>query len=94
MSEPRRDVDHGSRVGFRLSDDYADRNPGADPIATELAINVLYTAELLGRRVDQALRPFGLARGSHNVLQVLGGAAEPLRPPVRLRPDSWSWAPR
>jgi DNA-binding MarR family transcriptional regulator len=45
-----------------------------------LTINVLYTAELLGRRLDQALRPFGLTRGSHNVLQILAGATEPITP--------------
>lgn len=66
--------------GFRVSDDYVEAHPEADVAATELAINVLYTAELLARQVDQALRPFGLSRGSHNVLQILGGASEALTP--------------
>ena len=65
---------------FRVSSDYSERNPTADPSATELVINVLHTAELLGRQLDLALRPFGLTRGSHNVLQILGGATEPLTP--------------
>lgn len=65
---------------FRVSPDYGERNPTADPSATELVINVLHTAELLGRQLDLALRPFGLTRGSHNVLQILGGASEPLTP--------------
>ena len=65
---------------FRVSRDYGERNPTADPSATELVINVLLTAELLGRQLDLALRPFGLTRGSHNVLQILGGASEPLTP--------------
>ena len=65
---------------FRVSRDYIERNPSADPSATELAINVLLTGELLGRQIDLALRPFGLTRGSHNVLQILGGATEPLTP--------------
>src|SRR6185369_10505602 len=69
-----------ARGPFRVSRDYVDRHPAADPSATELAINVLYTAELLGRQLDQALRRFGLTRGSHNVLQILGGAGEPLTP--------------
>ena len=70
-----------SPVGaFRVSREYVERNPTADPLATELVINVLHTAELLGRQLDQALRPFGLTRGSHNVLQVLGGATGPLTP--------------
>lgn len=67
-------------VGFRVSDDYIKRNSAADANATELTINVLYGAELLGRRVDHVLRPFGLTRGSHNVLQILGGTTEPLTP--------------
>jgi DNA-binding MarR family transcriptional regulator len=65
---------------FRVSRDYIERHPQADPSATELVINVLHTAELLGRWLDQVLRPFGLTRGSHNVLQILGGASEPLTP--------------
>ena len=70
-----------SEVGAaRVSSNYAERHPDADVSATELAINVVYTAELLNRRLDQVLRPFGLTRGSHNVLQILGGATEPLTP--------------
>jgi DNA-binding MarR family transcriptional regulator len=63
-----------------VSRDYVEQNPAADPSATELVINVLHTAELLGRRVDLVLRDFGLTRGSHNVLQILGGTTEPLTP--------------
>ena len=70
----------GGRSGFRVSRDYIARNPQADPTATELAINLFFTAELLGRRMDQVLRPVGLTRGSLNVLQILGGAARPLTP--------------
>jgi DNA-binding MarR family transcriptional regulator len=68
------------RGPFRVSKEYIERNPNADPSATELVINVLHTAELLGRRLDRALREFGLTRGSHNALQILGGAIEPLTP--------------
>ena len=65
---------------FRVSRDYVERYPHADPAATEFAINVLYTAELLGRRLDQVLRDVGLTRGSFNVLQILEGATAPLTP--------------
>ena len=65
---------------FRVSRDYIESHREADPSATELVINVLHTAELLGRRLDQALRAHGLTRGSHNALQILGGAAGPLTP--------------
>src|SRR5687768_17560611 len=65
---------------FRVSDEYAERNPTADPSATELVINVVFAAELLARRLEGVVRPFGLSRGSHNVLQILGGATEPLTP--------------
>ena len=77
MSQPGESSSQGP---FRVSRDYIERNPTADPSATELGINVLLTAELLGRRVDHALRAFGLTRGSHNVLQILGGSTEPLTP--------------
>lgn len=65
---------------FRVSREYIERHPAADPSATELAINVLHTAELLGRRLDQVVRAFGLTPGSHNVLQILGGASDALTP--------------
>ena len=65
---------------FRVSAEYVERYPQADVSATELTINVMYTAELLGRHLDQTLRPFGLTRGSFNVLQILGGAIEALTP--------------
>jgi DNA-binding MarR family transcriptional regulator len=68
------------RRGFRVSEEYLVGHPQAESSATELTINVLYTAELLGRRLDRFLRPYGLARGSHNVLQILGGATGPLTP--------------
>lgn len=77
MSQPREISPQGP---FRVSREYIVRNPAADPSATELAINVMHTAELLGRRVDHVLRDFGLTRGSHNVLQILGGATDPLTP--------------
>src|SRR5437588_8406651 len=70
----------GTVGGFRVSDEYVEQHPEADVSATELVINVMYAAELLGREADQVFRPFGLSRGSHNVLQILGGAREPLRP--------------
>ena len=72
--------------------DYLEDHPEADATGTELMINVLYTAELLGRRVDRFLRPYGLARGSHNVLQVLGGATEPLTPALIEREKAWAAA--
>lgn len=65
---------------FRVSEEYVRRHPDADPSATELVINVLHAAELLGRRLDDVLRPFGLTRGSFNALQVLAGAEGPLMP--------------
>jgi DNA-binding MarR family transcriptional regulator len=65
---------------FRVSEEYVAQHPTADPSATELVINVAYAAELLGRELDAVLRPFGLSRGSHNALQILGGATGPLTP--------------
>ena len=72
----------GSRrdEAFRVSEEYVAQHPTADASATELVINVLYAAELLGRELEAVLRPFGLSRGSHNVLQILGGAGGPLTP--------------
>ena len=68
------------RVGFRVSDDYVARHPNADPSATELVINVFYTAELLYARMDRILQRLQLSRGGFNLLQIARGAGRSLSP--------------
>jgi DNA-binding MarR family transcriptional regulator len=66
--------------GFRVSPDYATENPGADPTATELIVNLLVTAALFEGRLDRVLRECKLTVGSLNAMQVITGNPEPLTP--------------
>jgi len=75
MSNSRR-----SGRGFRVSDEFVANNPGADPTATELVINLLVTATLLQGQLDGILREYRLTMGSFNVLQVIAGDPQPLSP--------------
>ena len=75
MSRPRK-----SGRGFRVSHDYATENPGADPTATELVVNLLLTAALLEGKLEGVLRQSKLTVGSLNAMQVITGDAEPLTP--------------
>jgi DNA-binding MarR family transcriptional regulator len=75
MSRPR-----SSGRGFQVSDDYAAKNPGADPTATELVVNVLLTAALFEGKLERFLREFKLTVGSLNAIVVVAGDPEPLTP--------------
>src|SRR5438034_1386181 len=75
MSNSRR-----SGRGFRVSGEFVANNPGADPTATELVINLLVTATLLQGQLDGILREYRLTMGSFNVLQVIAGDPQPLSP--------------
>jgi DNA-binding MarR family transcriptional regulator len=75
MSRPR-----PSGRGFRVSPDYARENPGADPTATELIVNLLLTAALFEAKLERVLRESKLTVGAFNAMQVIAGDAEPLTP--------------
>ncbi|HET9729716.1 MAG TPA: MarR family transcriptional regulator [Acidimicrobiia bacterium] len=66
--------------GFRVSDDFAANNPGADPTTTELIINLVLTAGLVQGKLDRLLRDYKLTTGSLNAFQVIAGDPEPLSP--------------
>jgi DNA-binding MarR family transcriptional regulator len=66
--------------GFRVSDSFATENPGADPTATELVVNLLVTAALLEGKEERVLRESKLTVGSLNALTVIAGDPEPLSP--------------
>jgi DNA-binding MarR family transcriptional regulator len=75
MSRPR-----PSGRGFRVSRDFVTDNPGADPTATELVINVLLAAVLVEGREERILREHKLSVGSLNALEVIAGDPEPPTP--------------
>ena len=68
------------KVGFRVSDDYIAQHPEADPTATELIINLFYTAQLLHSHMDRFLQQYELSGGAFNLLQITRGASGPITP--------------
>jgi DNA-binding MarR family transcriptional regulator len=75
MSQPR-----SSGRGFRVSRDFTTDNPGADPTATELIINLLVAAALFEGMLDRILREHNLSVGSFNAIEIIAGDPEPLSP--------------
>lgn len=65
---------------IRVSAEYVEQNPEADPSATEVVINAIVVGAKLLEAMDGVLRPHGLSTGSFNLLQIVAGADEPLTP--------------
>ena len=62
------------------SDDFEAAYPGASRSATECAMNLVLTGDLVVGRVAEALRPFGLSPAGALVLSMLADAPGPLTP--------------
>jgi DNA-binding MarR family transcriptional regulator len=60
--------------------DFAERYPGASPKATEAAMNLVRTADLLVKRIGELVQPFGLSPSSGLALGILADAGAPLPP--------------
>jgi DNA-binding MarR family transcriptional regulator len=60
--------------------DFADRYPQASARATECAMNLVFTADLLVKRITTLLQPFDLSPASGLVLSMLADAESPLPP--------------
>src|SRR5437763_10705192 len=60
--------------------DFTERYPGANPMATEAAMNIVRTADLLVKRIGELVQPFGLSPSSGLALGILADAAAPLAP--------------
>jgi DNA-binding MarR family transcriptional regulator len=67
-------------MSIHLAPDFAKRYPGADPKATEAAMNLVRTADLLVKRIGELIEPFDLSPSSGLVLGILADANEPLSP--------------
>lgn len=65
---------------IRVSESYVAEHPEADPVATEVVINLLVTAGRVLEQLDAVLRPHGLTTSAFNLLQILDGDAEALTP--------------
>lgn len=66
----------------RIAPDFEERYPNASATATECAMNLVYTTDLLVKRISALLQPFDLSPGSGLVLSLLADSPEPLPPHV------------
>jgi DNA-binding MarR family transcriptional regulator len=64
----------------RTGDDFEDLYPDASRSATECAMNLVKTGDLVVGRVAEVLRPFGLSPAGGLVLSMLADEAVPLTP--------------
>lgn len=65
---------------IRIDPDFEDLYPGASARATEAAMNLAFTADLLVKRIAGLLQPFDLTPATGLVLSVLADSPEPLPP--------------
>lgn len=65
---------------IRLAPNFAELYPDGDAQATETAMNLVFTAELLVKRVSKVVQPFGLSPASGLVLSRLADSPTPLAP--------------
>jgi DNA-binding MarR family transcriptional regulator len=65
---------------IRPAPDFDERYPGASPKATETAMNLVRTADLLVKRIVDLVQPFDLTPSSGLVLGILADAEAPLPP--------------
>jgi len=65
---------------IQIAPDFTKRYPGASPKATETAMNLVRTSELLVKRIADLVQPFDLTPSSGLVLGILADFGEPLPP--------------
>jgi DNA-binding MarR family transcriptional regulator len=64
----------------RMAPDFEQRYPEASARATEAAMNLVFTADLLVKRISELLQPFDLSPASGLVLSILADSETPLSP--------------
>lgn len=65
---------------IKLSPGFEQRWPDSSAKATECALNVIKTNDLLLKRIEDIQRPFGLSNATGLTLSALANAKEPLSP--------------
>src|SRR5512140_2891973 len=63
-----------------LKPDFEQRYPDSSATATECAMNLVRTADLLEKRITSLLLPFGLSPATGLVLSILADSEAPLSP--------------
>jgi len=64
----------------QLPSNFEERYPNSSAKATECAMNLAYTADLLVKRISGLLQPFDLSPASGLVLSILADSESPLSP--------------
>jgi DNA-binding MarR family transcriptional regulator len=65
---------------IQIAPDFKERYPGASPTATEAAMNLVRTADMLVKHIGDLVQPFGLSPSSALALGILVDAETPLPP--------------
>ncbi len=65
---------------IHIVSDFSERYPEAAPSATEAAMNIVRTADLLVKRIADLIQPFGLSPSSGLALGILADAGSALPP--------------
>ena len=64
----------------QIAPDFEGRYPNSSARATECAMNLVFTADLLVKRISDLLKPFDLSPASGLVLSILADSESPLPP--------------
>jgi len=69
-----------NHFSVQITPDFADRYPTASAKATECAMNLVFTADVLVKRISELVQPFNLTPASGLVLSILADSESPLPP--------------
>ena len=67
-------------ISSRISTDFEQNYPNSSPNATECAMNLVYTVDLMLKRISSLLQPFDLSPATGLVLSILADSDVPLPP--------------
>src|SRR3990172_250557 len=69
-----------NQFSIQIAPDFEERYPNASARATECVMNLVFTADLLVKRISDLLQPFDLSPASGLVLSILADSELPLPP--------------
>jgi DNA-binding MarR family transcriptional regulator len=69
-----------NQFSVQIAPDFEDRYPNSSAKATECAMNLVFTADLLVKRISELVQPFDLTPASGLVLSILADSESPLPP--------------
>ena len=69
-----------NQFSVQIAPDFEDRYSNSSAEATECAMNLVFTADLLEKRISELVQPFDLTPASGLVLSILADSESPLPP--------------